>query len=199
MSIAEPVLLTDLMEVGKIVSAHGIRGEMRVYPSTDFPERFEKKGVRWLLRPGQPQAEEIKLLKGYFQDGKGLYVIQIQGVNDRNGAEALRGCTIWVPKNDRPSLDKGEFHVSDLIGLTVYVQESQVLLGVVTSVLSAGNDLLEVKVEGQKTPVLIPFVNEIVPIVDLKNKRIEITPPPGLLELSMSSSTEEPDDADDLA
>jgi 16S rRNA processing protein RimM len=64
------------------------------------------------------------------------------------------------------------------------------------SVLSAGNDLLEVKVEGQKLPVLIPFVNEIVPIVDLKNKRIEITPPPGLLELSTTSSTEEPDDAD---
>jgi len=196
MSIAESVLLNDLMEVGKIVSAHGIRGEMRVYPSTDFPERFEKKGVRWLLRPGQPQPEEIKLLKGYFQDGKGLYVIQVQGVNDRNGAEALRGCTIWVPKNDRPSLDKGEFHVSDLIGLTVYVQESQGLLGIVMSVLSAGNDLLEVKVEGQKLPVLIPFVNEIVPIVDLKNKRIEITPPPGLLELSTTSSTEERDDSD---
>ncbi len=181
MSIAETVPLEDLMEVGKIVAAHGIRGEMRVHPSTDFPERFEKKGVRWLLRPGQAQAEMVKLTKGYFQDGKGLYVIQLQSVTDRNGAESMRGCTILVKKDDRPSLDEGEFHVSDLVGLQVYMQESQTLLGMVTNVLFAGNDLLEVAIEGQKEPVLIPFVDAIVPVVDLPNQRIEITPPPGLI------------------
>ncbi len=181
MSIAETVPLEDLMEVGKIVSAHGIRGEMRVYPSTDFPERFEKKGVRWLLRPGQAQAEKVNLTKGYFQDGKGLYVIQLQSVTDRNGAEAMRGCTILVKKDDRPELDDGEFHVSDLVGLDVYMQESQTLLGTVINILFAGNDLLEVAIEGRKEPVLIPFVDAIVPVVDLPKRRIEITPPPGLI------------------
>lgn len=169
------------MEVGKIVSAHGIRGEMRVYPSTDFPERFEKKGLRWLLRPGQAQAEVVKLTKGYFQEGKGLYIIQLQSVTDRNGAEALRGCTLLVRKDDRPELDEGEFHVSDLIGLAVYMQESQTLLGTVSNVLFAGNDLLEVTIEGRKDPALIPFVEAIVPLVDLPTQRIEITPPPGLI------------------
>ncbi len=181
MSTAETVSLEDLMEVGKIVSAHGIRGEMRVHPSTDFPERFEKKGVRWLLRPGQAEAEIVKLTKGYFQDGKGLYVIQLQSVTDRNGAEALRGCTILVRKDDRPQLDDGEFHVSDLVGLDVYMQDSEALLGTVTNVLFAGNDLLEVAIEGRKEPALIPFVDAIVPVVDLPNRRIEITPPPGLI------------------
>lgn len=169
------------MEVGKIVSAHGIRGEMRVYPSTDFPERFEKKGLRWLLRPGQAQAEVVKLTKGYFQEGKGLYIIQLQSVTDRNGAEALRGCTLLVRKDDRPELDEGEFHVSDLIGLAVYMQESQTLVGTVSNVLFAGNDLLEVTIEGRKDPALIPFVEAIVPLVDLPTQRIEITPPPGLI------------------
>jgi 16S rRNA processing protein RimM len=181
MSIAETVSLEDLIEVGKIVSAHGIRGEMRVYPNTDFPERFEKKGVRWLLRPGQAHAEEVRLTKGYFQDGKGLYVIQLQAVTDRNAAEALRGCTILVRKDDRPDLDEGEFHVSDLVGLSVYMQESQALVGEVVNVLFAGNDLLEVAIEGRKEPALIPFVEAIVPIVDLAKQRIEITPPPGLI------------------
>lgn len=169
------------MEVGKIVSAHGIRGEMRVYPSTDFPERFEKKGLRWLLRPGQAQAEVVKLTKGYFQEGKGLYIIQLQSVTDRNGAEALRGCTLLVRKDDRPELDEGEFHVSDLIGLAVYMQASQTLVGTVSNVLFAGNDLLEVTIEGRKDPALIPFVEAIVPLVDLPTQRIEITPPPGLI------------------
>lgn len=181
MSTLETVSLEDLMEVGKIVSAHGIRGEMRVHPSTDFPERFEKKGVRWLLRPGQAEAEMVKLTKGYFQEGKGLYVIQLQSVTDRNGAEAMRGCTLWVKKDDRPELDEGEFHVSDLVGLEVYMQASEALLGTVSNVLFAGNDLLEVMIEGRKEPVLIPFVEAIVPVVDLPNRRIEITPPPGLI------------------
>ena len=73
------------VEVGKIVTAHGIRGELRVYPSSDFPERFEKKGTRWILRPNQTTAEEVTLVKGYFQEGKGLYIIQLAGVSDQIG------------------------------------------------------------------------------------------------------------------
>ena len=172
----------DYMEIGKIVAAHGIRGELRVYPSSDFPERFEEKGTRWLLRPNQTQPEAVKLLKGYFQEGKGLYIIQLAGIRDRNAAEALRGCLLLVPSSDRPQLEEGEFHVSDLIGLEVYLQAEQTLVGTVTNMLFAGNDLLEVAIEGQKHPVLIPFVEPIVPVVDLIQRRIEITPPAGLIE-----------------
>ncbi len=172
----------DYLEVGKIVAAHGIRGELRVYPSSDFPERFEKKGTRWILRPNQSTPEEVKLVKGYFQDGKGVYVIQLAGITDRNAAEALRGSLMLVLERDRPKLEPGEFHVSDMVGLEVYFQDTQEKLGVVSNILFAGNDLLEVQVAGKEQPVLIPFVEPIVPVVDLKNKRIEITPPPGLIE-----------------
>jgi 16S rRNA processing protein RimM len=162
----------DHLEIGKIVGAHGIRGELRVHPSTDFPERLEKKGGRWMLRPNQSQPERVQLLRGYYQDGKGLYI---------NAAESLRGCVLMVDSSDRPRIEKGEFLVIDLIGLPVYDQATQTLVGVVRNMLSAGNDLLEVIQEGRAEPILIPFVEPIVPVVDIKAGRIEITPPPGLI------------------
>lgn len=170
------------VEIGKIVAAHGLRGEVRVYPNTDFPERFEEPGQRWLLRPNKTEPETIELLEGYFLDGKGLFVVQLEGVRDRNAAEALRGCKLLVLASDRPELEEGEFLVSDLIGIPVYDQATQTLIGTVKDMIPAGNDLLQVtQVDGKV--ILIPFVEAIVPVVDLDQKRIEITPPPGLLEL----------------
>jgi 16S rRNA processing protein RimM len=174
------------LEIGKIVAAQGLRGEVRVYPDSDFPERFEQPGTRWLLPVGATEPQAIELVKGRYLHGKGLYVLQLAGVDDRNQAEALQGCKLLVPESDRPQLEEGEFHVIDLIGLEVFDQATQTLLGTVTDVLAAGNDLLEVTLSQPKNPkqptVLVPFVHEIVPVVDLVSRKVEITPPPGLIE-----------------
>jgi 16S rRNA processing protein RimM len=79
-------------------------------------------------------------------------------------------------------LDEGEFLVADLIGLSVYDQRTQAFIGTVSNVMTAGNDLLEVTCPDQERPILIPFVAAIVPLVDLAQHRIEVTPPPGLIE-----------------
>ena len=187
----------EWLEIGKIVSPQGLDGEVRVYPNSDFPERFVEPGRRWLLCPGGKEPQAIELLGGRYIEGKGLYVIEIAGVEDRNSAEDLRGCLLMVPESDRPILGEDEYHVLDLVGLEVFMQESGESVGTVVDVIPAGNDLLQVKLhpssvdgkedmtkdKGQKT-VLIPFVKEIAPVVDLAAKRIEITPPPGLLEIN---------------
>ena len=187
----------EWLEIGKIVSPQGLDGEMRVYPNSDFPERFVEPGRRWLLCPGGKEPQAIELLGGRYIEGKGLYVIEIAGVEDRNSAEDLRGCLLMVPESDRPILGEDEYHVLDLIGLEVFMQVSGESVGTVVDVIPAGNDLLQVKLhplsvdgkedmtkdKGQKT-VLIPFVKAIAPVVDLSAKRIEITPPPGLLEIN---------------
>jgi 16S rRNA processing protein RimM len=171
----------DWLEIGKIVAAQGLNGELRVYPDTDFPQRFQKPGKRWMLRPGQAEPEPVKLTSGRYLDGKGLYIITLAGITNRDQAEALRDARLLVPATDRPPLESGEFHVADLVDLAVFDQVSQQQLGVVTDVLPAGNDLLEVELlDGKK--VLIPFVEPIVPVVDLVLRRIEITPPAGLLD-----------------
>ncbi|MEA5505884.1 ribosome maturation factor RimM [Halotia wernerae UHCC 0503] len=179
----------DWLEIGKIVAPQGLSGEVRVYPQSDFPERFEVPGKRWLLRPGESEPQPIELLSGRYINGKNLYVLKLAGVENCNQAEELRGCKLMVPASDRPQLGEGEYHVIDLMGLSVFMQESGDIVGTVVDIIPAGNDLLEVKLhesfatdKKQKT-VLIPFVMAIAPVVDLQTRRIEITPPPGLLEL----------------
>ena len=183
------------LEIGKIVAPQGLQGEMRVYPETDFPERFEVPGQRWLLRPGKSEPEPVELKKGRYLEGKKLYVIKLAGIEYRDRAEELRGCKLLVPESDRPQLGEDEYHVMDLIGLSVFLQESGELIGKVIDVIPAGNDLLEVELQDyenkkpenkkqDKQNVLIPFVRAIAPVVDLENSRIEITPPPGLLTIN---------------
>ncbi|WP_341528143.1 ribosome maturation factor RimM [Nostoc sp. UHCC 0302] len=190
--------LDEWLEIGKIVSPQGLSGEVRVYPDSDFPERFEVPGKRWLLRAGETQPQPIELLSGRYMDGKNLYILKLAGVETREQAEALRGCKLMVPASDRPELGEDEYHVLDLVGLSVFMQTSGELVGTVVDVIAAGNDLLEVEFdplfatdkeqtqttkEKPKKTVLIPFVKAIAPVVDLQSGRIEITPPPGLLEI----------------
>jgi len=180
-----PVPPDGWLEIGTIVGAHGLGGEVRVYPNSDFPERFVQPGQRWLQRPGSDTPAPIQLEEGWFQTGKGNFVVKLEGVDDRDQAEALRDCLLLVPEGDRLPLDEGEFHVADLIGLRVIDQATQTPVGTVTNVLPAGNDLLQVKLDtpqGKTTEVLIPFVEAIVPVVAIDRGVVEITPPPGLVE-----------------
>lgn len=203
----------DWLEIGTIVSPQGLKGEMRVYPNSDFPERFEEPGKRWLKRPDDTEPQPIELLSGRYVPGKQIYVIQLAGVANRDQAEALRDAVLLVPVSDRPSLGDDEYHVMDLIDLEVFNQLTGEAVGVVLDVIPAGNSLLEVKLHNQPEPeppkpeaplpnriskirkpkrqieqkpatVLIPFVKAIAPVVDLQRGRIEITPPPGLLEVN---------------
>ena len=213
--------MSEWIEIGKIVAAQGLDGEVRVYPDSDFPERFIEPGKRWILRPNKSEPEPIEFLGGRYIPGKGLYSVEIEGVEDREGAEALRNCKLFVEKTDRPYLEPDEFYVQDLIGMEVFNQLTGEILGKVSDIIPAGNDLLEIETnltppetvvaelekpkqletpkakadprntrpprktrvkQPKSTKILIPFVEEIVPIVDLEQGRIEILPPPGLLE-----------------
>ncbi len=200
----------DWIEIGTIVAPQGLKGELRVYPTSDFPERFLEPGQRWLRSPQSASPSPVMLLSGRFVDGKALYVIRLDGINTRDQAEALRNHQLVVPESDRLPLADDEFHVADLVGMTVVEQASQMAIGTVVDVIPAGHDLLAVerphppptepdaselpphpdrrksaKVRKKKLapPLLIPFVKDIVPVVNLETGRIEITPPPGLLDI----------------
>ena len=135
------------LEIGTIASPHGLRGEVRVYPKSDFPERFVEPGTRWLLRPDRTEPQEIELLGGRDIPGKGLYVVELAGIDNRESAEALRGSVLLVPDSDRLPLEADEFHVRDIIGLVVFIQATGERLGTVIDVVSAGHDLLQVQLD----------------------------------------------------
>ena len=202
----------EWLEVGKITSPQGLKGELRVYPDSDFPERFTQAGKRWLQHPDTSAIKEVQLRGGRYIAGKNLYVIKLEGVETREAAEEFRNYKLLVDKSDRPKLKKDEYHVSDLVGLEVFHRETQENIGVVIDLYSAGNDLLEIelhkqpevkaeiekdlskisrrsrrkksKAKSQKSlTIFIPFVKEIVPVVDLADGKIEITPPDGLIDI----------------
>ncbi len=177
----------DLLVVGRVVAPQGLRGELRVLPQSDFPERFTRAGQRWLRRAGQ-QARQVRLLAGRGLPGKELFVVRFEGVDSREAAEALVGQELLVRSDDRPRLSQGEFHVMDLVGLEVrLLAEQPTRIGRVIDLHHAGNDLLEVELdpgegdEGRR--VLVPFVTAIVPRVEPAEGWLGITPPPGLLDL----------------
>ena len=200
----------EWVEIGTIVAPQGLRGEVRVKSDSDFPKRFEEPGSRWLQCGKNNPPQPVELLGGYQIPGKNAYVVELEGIKDRNQAGALRGCKLLVAKSDRPTLAEDEYHLADLINLQVYNQLNEENIGVVVNIFTAGNDLLEVQLHQQlsiqaessldlskikriskrrkfkpKKPkavtVLIPFVREIVPVVDLERRIIEINPPYGLL------------------
>ncbi|MEM9273056.1 MAG: ribosome maturation factor RimM [Cyanobacteria bacterium P01_F01_bin.143] len=203
----------EWLEIGTIVAAQGLRGEVRVYPSSDFPERFLEAGTRWLQNPQTEDIQEIELLGGRYLPGKNLYVVVLESIKYRDQAESLKGYKLLVPSDDRLDLLEDEYHVADLMDLEVFNQKTGANIGIVVDIFYAGNDLLKVQLYKQNTTqevdlkqekksseisrkskrkkfkekkqqpptILIPFVKEIVPIVDLDNNRLEIIPLDGLL------------------
>ena len=169
------------MSIGEIVAAQGLKGDIRIKPSSDFPERFTQPGKRWIQKTNELPTE-IKLKKGTLIPGKSIYILSIEGVSNRSSAEEIIGWKLVIPVDSRPMLSKDEYHYFDLIGLEARRGPQKTLIGYVTDLINGGNDLLEIElVEGKK--VLIPFVKEIVPEIELKEKWLLIDPPPGLLEL----------------
>tara|TARA_B100001250_G_scaffold101063_1_gene84983 strand:+ start:790 stop:1320 length:531 start_codon:yes stop_codon:yes gene_type:complete len=169
------------MSVGEIVAPQGLKGEIRIKPSSDFPERFTKPGKRWLQKSNEIPTE-IKLIKGSLIPGKSTYVLSIEGISSRSSAEKIIGWKLVIPIDSRPNLSNDEYHYFDLVGLEARRGTRQTVIGYVTDLIKGGNDLLEIELlEGKK--VLVPFVKDIVPEIKIKEKWLLINPPPGLLEL----------------
>jgi len=171
----------EFLIIGKITAPHGIKGELKVLSYSDFPTRFTQRGDRYVLTNESAPPQQVQLIRGYALRPN-LFVVQLAEIGDRQQAEQLRNHLLAVSKTDMPPLAVDEFHVSDLIGCRVIYQPDQQQIGLVSAVLPAGNDLLEITSLDGKQSALVPFVKAIVPVVDIQQKRIEILPPAGLVE-----------------
>ena len=170
--------------VGLITSCHGINGQVKVKSLSDFEERFLKPGMRWIQKEDEPPAK-IKLISGFKQPGKETFIVKFQGINTRNQAEQLKKFKILVKTDKLPKLKKEEFHLLELINLEVKTSKNNEfkIIGKVINLENEKNNLLVIEIFKNQKTVLIPFVEEIVPLIDIKNNFIIINPPNGLLEL----------------
>ncbi len=175
----------EWLTVGLITSCHGINGQVKVKSLSDFEERFLKPGMRWLQKENEPPSK-IELISGFKQPGKETFIVKFDGINTRNHAEQLKKFKILVKANNLPKLTKEEFHLLELISLEVktFLENDELkTIGKVINLENEKNNLLVIELFQNQKKVLIPFVKEIVPLVDIKNNFLIINPPKGLLEL----------------
>lgn len=175
--------------VGRIGRAHGVRGDLFVEPFTDEPDNRFADGA--VLETSDGQQVTVATSKWH----SGRLVIHFVGVDDRTVAEGLRGLelTVDVDPDELPE-DPDEYYDHQLVGMQV-VCDGEVI-GTISEIIHLpAQDLIAVKRDGLDE-ALIPFVSEFVPDVDVANKRMTITPPPGLLNDAEAIVIREGDDAE---
>jgi len=188
---ADPVVSADrtTVVVGKIGRPHGVRGDVSVEVRTDEPERRFAAGAVLLtqtpgsrvVEAGESGAATITVAGHRWHSGRLL--VHFEGVDDREGAESLRGTllSVEVDPAELPS-DPDEFYDHQLIGLTV-VDQAGARLGEVCAVTHGAQDVLVVRRDGDDD-LMVPFVRELVPEVDLNSGRVVTDLPDGLLDLT---------------
>jgi 16S rRNA processing protein RimM len=164
--------LTDRTKicVAKIGAAHGVRGEVKLWPFTDDPLAVMRYGPL-STRDGARQFEVVRA-----REDKGFLVASLKGIASREDAERLNGLELFVPRERLPATDDDEYYHADLIGLEA-VTAADERLGRVVAIHNFGaGDIVEIAPPTGPT-LLLPFTNAVVPTVDIAGGRIIVVPP----------------------
>lgn len=167
--------------VARIGKPHGIKGEVTIQVHTDSPESRFVIGGQFRTNPSSYGPLTLAGVRVH----QGTYLLRFQGVFDRNAAEALRNTTLVVAHEEVDDEEEAWF-AEDLVGLKVLNTDGRELGRVLELHTREAQDLLEISTPSGST-ALIPFVEELVPQVDLEAGHVVIDPPTGLLELNESN------------
>lgn len=168
--------MEDLLRVGVISSTHGIKGEVKVFPTTDDPGRFtELKQV--LLDIGKEKLTlEIEGVKFFKQ----MVILKFKGIDNINDIEKYRGKDLLIPRDEAIELEEGEYFIYDLIDSDVYSDEGE-SLGKLTEIMTgAANDVYVITMPDGKE-LLLPSIKECILNIDADNKKIIVHVLKGLL------------------
>lgn len=183
----------------------GVKGELKVQLDTDFAEaRIQPNSTLYIRKPSRLTPRPIKITSGRHQNSD-IYLINIESIKSRISASSLKSYNIYVKSNDRPVLLENEYLVRDLVGLNCYsqielsnkndnniVNPIAIVVGIIppdelcdsrTAMLMM-HSMLEVRKFNSEELCLIPLVPDIVTSIDLENKRIFLSPPKGLLDIT---------------
>jgi 16S rRNA processing protein RimM len=168
-----------LLNIGKIVNTHGIKGELKIYPQTDFPEvRFKVGNKLMMFPPDSGTPIEIEIVASREQ--KTMYVVKIKGYDNINQVEKFKGWELKVTDGERVPLPEGEYYFRDIVGCEVITDDGETL-GTVTDILSPGaNDVWVVKMAKGKE-LLLPVIDDVVLDVDVAARKIKVHLMEGLL------------------
>ena len=170
--------MEDLLQVGIITSTHGVRGEVKVYPTTDDPRRFRRlKEV--VLDTGREKLNlEIEGVKFFKQ----FVILKFKGLDNINDIEKYRQKSLYVTRKNAVRLQRDEYFISDLIGLKVQDEDGTELGTVKDGIETGANDVYEVEMADGRS-LLLPAIKQCILNVDVENGMMQVHVLEGLLDL----------------
>ena len=170
--------MEDLLQVGIITSTHGVRGEVKVYPTTDDPRRFRRLKEVVLYTGREKLNLEIEGVKFFKQ----FVILKFKGLDNINDIEKYRQKSLYVTRKNAVRLQRDEYFIADLIGLKVQDEDGKEL-GTVKDVIETGaNDVYEVEMADGKS-LLLPAIKQCILNVDVENGTMQVHVLEGLLDL----------------
>ncbi|MCA9901392.1 MAG: 16S rRNA processing protein RimM [Ardenticatenaceae bacterium] len=165
----------DFIVIGQITKPHGVRGEVRVKPHTDEPERFS-----WLEQVYVGAEDPRPMAVEQARVHQGMVLLKLTAVSTRAAAESLRGEWLLVPEDEALPLEEGEYFLFELEGLTVVTTDGETL-GTLTGIIETGANNVFV-VQGDRGELLLPDIDDVVQDIDFENGRMLVTLLPGLIQ-----------------
>lgn len=167
--------MEQFLQVGVISSTHGIRGEVKVFPTTDEPARFKKlKNV--LLDTGKERLElEIQSVKFFKQ----FVIVKFRGIDNINDIEKYKGKSLMVPREDAVQLEEDEYYIADLIGMEVYTDGGR--FGTLKDVMETGANEVYIIDSDEHGEVLVPAIHDCILDVDVEKQTMKIRLMDGLI------------------
>ncbi|MCI5583959.1 MAG: ribosome maturation factor RimM [Lachnospiraceae bacterium] len=161
--------MEERFQVGVITSTHGIKGEVKVFPTTDDPARFKKK-MELILETGKEEriliVESVKFFKQFA-------ILKFSGIDDINDIECYKGKPLFVTRKNAVPLKQDEYYIADLLGMEVY-EDTDVRLGVLRDVLETGaNDVYDITLENG-TSLLLPAIKECILEINVEERRMTV-------------------------
>lgn len=161
-------------KIGQIVNAVALRGEVKVYNYSDYKERYEE--LDKVIVGGK--AYKIEKVR-YHQE---MVILKLEGINDRNAAEALKGIDVLITEEELRELPEDTFYIKDLIGLCVIDADSGHKIGKINDVLqNSAQDIYQITLNNGKE-ALIPVVSEFIKKVDIEGGEVTVRPIPGMID-----------------
>ena len=143
--------MEDLLKVGVITTTHGVRGEVKVYPTTDEPERFLELDYVLLDTGRELRKLEIKNVKFF----KNLVILKFKGVDNINDIEKYKGRDLWIPREEGQELEEDEYYIADLLGMSVVLEDGQEF-GTLKDVMETGANDVYIIDSAEHGEVLLP-------------------------------------------
>ena len=168
--------MEDLLQVGVITTTHGVRGEVKVFPTTDDANRF-KKLKEVILDTGKEQLPlEIAQVKFF----KNLVILKFKGIDNINDIEKYKGRDLWIPREEAQELDEDEYYIADLLGMKVLLEDGSEF-GTLRDVMETGANDVYIVDSVKHGEVLLPAIKECILDVDIETNTMTVHLMKGLL------------------